>query len=106
MEATPLRHEARATWRCCGEAVVGLPQAKGTAMHSYDVFEETALKAHVVIPDEGQPTWEAFPDAWGSPWMAEAIREGLVATIMQAPGEAAWYFGGLTIRPQQTPTAV
>jgi hypothetical protein len=75
-------------------------------MDIYDVFEETELKAHLAIPDEGQPTWDAFPEAWGSPWMAEAIREGLVATIMEAPGEAAWYYGGLTIRPQRTATAV
>jgi hypothetical protein len=68
-------------------------------MHIYDVFEATTLKAHVVIPDEGPPTWDASPDAWGSPWMAEAIQEGLVATIRQAPGEAAWYYGGLTVRP-------
>ncbi len=73
-------------------------------MDIYDVFEETALKAHVVIPDEGRPTWDAFPDEWGSPWMAEAIREGLVATIRQAPCEAAWYYGGLTIRPQSVTT--
>ena len=34
----------------------------------------------------------------------EAIREGLVATIMRAPCEEAWYYGGLTIRPQRTAT--
>ena len=64
------------------------------------VFEATEFKAHVAIADEGRPTWDAFPEARGSPWMAEAIREGLVATIRQAPDEAAWYYGGLTIRPQ------
>jgi hypothetical protein len=59
-----------------------------------------------VITQEGRPTWDAFPDAWGTPWMAEAIREGLVATIGQAPWEAAWYDGGLTMRPQSaTPPA-
>ena len=36
--------------------------------------------------------------------MAEAIREGLVATIGRRPEEAAWYDGGLTIRPQSAPT--
>ena len=74
-------------------------------MDIYDVFEDTALQTHVIIPDQGRPTWDAFPDAWGSPWMAEAIREGLVATIREAPDEAAWYYGGLTIRPQRTTTA-
>jgi hypothetical protein len=73
-------------------------------MHISHVFEETTLKAHVALADEGRPTWDAFPKAWGSPWMAEALREGLVATIMQAPCEAACYDGGLTIRPQQTAT--
>lgn len=71
-------------------------------MRIYDVFEETALKAHLSIPEEGLPSWDAFPEAWGSQWMEEAIREGLVATIMQAPCEEAWYYGGLTIRPQRT----
>ena len=75
-------------------------------MDIYDIFEETEIKAHVAISDEGRPTWNAFPEAWGSPWRAEAIREGLVATIRQAPDEAAWYYGGLTIRPQRpTPAA-
>jgi hypothetical protein len=69
-------------------------------MDIYDICEETEVKAHVAIPDEGQPIWEAFPDEWGHPWMAAAIREGLVATIMQDPSKEAWYYGGLTIRPR------
>ena len=59
-------------------------------MDIYDVFADTALKAHVVIPDEGRPTWDTFPVEWGSPWMTDASREGLVATIRHAPCEAAW----------------
>jgi hypothetical protein len=74
-------------------------------MDIYDICEETEVKAHVAIPDEGQPTWDAFPDEWGNPWMAAAIREGLVAMIMQAPSKEAWYYGGLTIRPQSPTTA-
>ena len=75
-------------------------------MRIYDVFEETEIKTHLAIPNEGRPSWDAFPEAWGGPWMEEAIRDGLVATIMQAPCEAAWYYGGLTIRPQSTATEV
>jgi hypothetical protein len=66
-----------------------------------DVCEATALKAHVVIHDAGRPTWNTFPDAWSSSWMAEAIREGRVATMRQASDEAAWYDGGRTMRPQR-----
>ena len=44
-------------------------------------------------------TWDYFPDEWGSQWMDDAIREGIVATITAAPGEAAWYYGELTIQP-------
>jgi hypothetical protein len=73
-------------------------------MNRYDVFEETALTAHFALSDGGCPTWETVPEAWGSPWMQEAIREGLVATILEAPCEAAWYYGGLTIRPQRSAT--
>jgi len=75
----------------------------GACCHA-QIIEETELKAHLAIPDEGRHTWDAFPEEWGSPWMQEAIREGLVATIMRAPCEAAWYYGGLTIRPQRTTT--
>jgi hypothetical protein len=35
--------------------------------------------------------------------MDDAIRDGIVATIMAAPSEAAWYYGELTMQPQ-TPT--
>ena len=63
--ADALRHVTRPTRRWWGGTVAGRPQEKGTTMHIYDVFEETTLKAHVVIPDEGPPTWDAFPDAWG-----------------------------------------
>ena len=69
-----------------------------------DVCEETERTAYVVIPDAGWPTWEPFPAARGTPWMAEAIREGRVATSRQASWEAAWYDGGLTIGPQSAPT--
>ena len=70
-------------------------------MDIYDICEETKVRGAVsAIPDEGQPTWDAFPDEWGNPWMAAAIREGLVAMIMQAPSKEAWYYGGLTIRPR------
>ena len=31
-----------------------------------DVCEATALQAHVVIPDEGRPPWDAFPAVWGT----------------------------------------
>jgi hypothetical protein len=73
-------------------------------MDLYDVFEETELKAHFALSDEGGPTWDTVPEEWGSPWMQEAIQEGLLATIIRAPCEAAWYYGGLTIRPQRTAT--
>jgi hypothetical protein len=33
--------------------------------------------------------------------MDDALREGIVATIMAAPCEAAWYYGDLTIEPQR-----
>ena len=66
-----------------------------------DVCAATALQAHVVMPDEGRPPWEAFPDVWGRPWRAEVIWEGRVATMRQAPDAAAWYDGGLTMRPQR-----
>ena len=71
-------------------------------MRIYDIFQETALKAHLSIADEGPPTWDYFPEAWGSQWMDDALREGLVATITDAPGAEAWYYGGLTIRPHRT----
>ena len=29
-------------------------------MRRYDIFEATAIKAHLTIPDEGPPTWD-FP---------------------------------------------
>ena len=34
-------------------------------MDIYDIFVETALKGHVAIPDEGQPTWYAGPSRTG-----------------------------------------
>jgi hypothetical protein len=43
--------------------------------------------------------WDFSPDALGGQWMDDALREGIVATIMAAPGEAAWYYGELTIQP-------
>ena len=73
-------------------------------MRIYDLFQETELKAHLSIPEEGPPTWDYFPEEWGSQWMDEAVREGLVATILDAPNEEAWYYGGLTIRPHRTET--
>lgn len=73
-------------------------------MRIYDIFEETELKAHLSIPEEGSPTWDDFPPEWGGQWMDDAIREGLVATLTDAPGEEAWYYGGLTIRPHRPET--
>ena len=73
-------------------------------MRIYDIFQETELKAHLSIPEAGLPTWDYFPEEWGTQWMDEAVREGLVATILAAPGEEAWYYGGLTIRPPRTET--
>jgi len=73
-------------------------------MRIYDIFEETELKAHLSIPEEGPPTWDYFPPEWGGQWMDDAIREGLVATLTDAPCEKAWYYGGLTIRPHRTET--
>jgi hypothetical protein len=73
---------------------------KGTnAMQLYDIFQEGERRAHLAIPDAGPPTWDYFPDEWGSQWMDDAIREGIVATITAAPSEAAWYYGELTIQP-------
>ena len=65
-----------------------------------NVCVATALQAHVVMPDEGRPPWEAFSDVWGRPWRAEVIREGRVATMRQASDAAAWYDGGRTRRWQ------
>ena len=73
-------------------------------MHLYDIFQETELRAHLSLPEAGSPSWDYFPEEWGSQWMDEAVREGLVATILAAPDEAAWYYGGLTIRPHQPET--
>ena len=68
-------------------------------MRLYDIVQEREIKAQLTIPDEGPPTWDFSPDALGGQWMDDALREGIVATIMAAPGEAAWYYGELTIQP-------
>jgi hypothetical protein len=34
--------------------------------------------------------------------MDDALREGIVATITDAPCEEAWYYGELTILPHST----
>ena len=73
-------------------------------MRSYDIFQEGELKAHLSMPEGGRPTWDYFPEEWGSQWMDEAVREGLVATILDAPSEEAWYYGGLTILPHRPET--
>ena len=65
-----------------------------------DVCAATALQAHVVMPDEGRPPWEAFPDVWGRLWKAEVIWEGRVAMMRQASDASAWYDGGRTMRWQ------
>ena len=72
-------------------------------MRLYDIVQEREIKAHLTIPDEGEgpPTWDFPPDDLGGVWMDDALREGIVATIMAAPDEAAWYYGGLTIEPQR-----
>ena len=62
-------------------------------MQLYDIFQEGERRAHLALPDEGPPMGDYFPDEWGSQWMDDAIREGIVATITAAPGEAAWYYG-------------
>jgi hypothetical protein len=71
-------------------------------MRIYDIFQETELKAHLSIPQEGPPIWDYASEEWGSQWMDDAIREGIVATITQASGEEAWYYGELSIRPHRT----
>ncbi len=72
-------------------------------MQRYDIFEEREIKAHLTIPDEGEgpPTWDFPPEDVGGTWMDDALREGIVATIQAAPGEAAWYYGDLTIEPHR-----
>ena len=71
-------------------------------MRLYDIFQERELKAHLSLPQEGSPTWDYSPDEWGGQWMDDAIREGIVAAITDAPCEETWYYGGLTIRPHGT----
>jgi len=80
----------------------GEARRKQNAMHIYDIFQETELKAHLSIPQEGPPIWDYASEEWGSQWMDDAIREGIVATITQASGEEAWYYGELSIRPHRT----
>jgi len=70
-------------------------------MRRYNIFEEREIKAHLTIPDEGPPTWDFPPDDVGGTWMDDALREGIVATILAAPDEKAWYYGDLTIEPQR-----
>jgi hypothetical protein len=70
-------------------------------MRRYDIFEARAIKAHLTIPDAGPPTWDFPPEDVGGTWMDDALREGIVATILAAPGEAAWFYGDLTIEPQR-----
>lgn len=62
-------------------------------MRRYDIFEARAIKAHVTIPDAGPPTWDIPPEDVGGAWMDDALREGIVATTLAAPGEAAWFYG-------------
>ena len=82
----------------------GDAQSKEPRWTSLTSSRRQRSKAHVAIPDEGAPPWDAFPAVWGTSWMVEAIQEGLVATTRQASWEAAWYDGGLTMRPQSAPT--
>jgi hypothetical protein len=82
----------------------GEKRRKKNAMRRYDIFQETELKAHLSLLQEGPPTWDYASEAWGSQWMDDAIREGIVATITQAPGEEAWYYGELIIQPHRTAT--
>jgi hypothetical protein len=70
-------------------------------MPLYDIFQERELKAHLAIPEEGTPAWDYSPDELGGQWMDDALREGIVTTITDAPGEEAWYYGGLTMRPHR-----
>ena len=70
-------------------------------MRLYDILQEGAIKAHLAIPDAGPPTWDFSPDALGGQWMEDALREGIVTTIMDAPEEDAWYYGELTIQPHR-----
>ena len=79
----------------------GTPQRKAHDMRRYDIFEERAIKAHLTIPDEGPPTWDFPPEDVGGAWMDDALRDGIVATILAAPGETAWFYGDLTIEPQR-----
>jgi hypothetical protein len=79
----------------------GEERRKKNAMRIYDIFQETELKAHLSIPQEGPPTWDYSPDEWGGQWMDDAIREGIVATITHAPCEEAWYYGELIIQPHR-----
>jgi N utilization substance protein A len=68
----------------------------------YDIFQDRKLKAHLALPEEGPPTWDYSPDDVGGQWMDDALREGIVATITDAPCEEAWYYGELTILPHRT----
>jgi hypothetical protein len=70
-------------------------------MRLYDIFQEGEIKAHLAIPDAGPPTWDFSPDELGGQWMDDALREGIVTTIMDAPGEEAWSYGELTIQPHR-----
>jgi hypothetical protein len=71
-------------------------------MPLYDIFQDRELKAHLALPEEGPPTWDYSPDDVGGQWMDDALREGIVATITDAPCEEAWYYGELTILPHRT----
>ena len=60
--------------------------------------------AFLATPTKGRrPGMPSLPCGARRRWWSRS-GEGLVATIRQASWEAAWYDGGLTMRPQSAPT--